>query len=524
MLGIGQGAFSSAEKAALGRLWESQRGLIVADGGELDVVSGPGNAACAAFLSDLERAARALGIRPASRVYRDDFSANYRALFVDKGRRYRVDVLETSLTAPTEICVNGEMYELSEQLRCCGDMLQVACLELRAAVERWHVSVPTRRELTAVLEAFDGAWATFECSYITELMSIETKARQILWRVVACELELQGAESRGGPQSSVDIERKLVSSIAHLNSVANSRCTGRDDLGYGILREARLIIGQCKLERSQAATPPARIGAARLLADDVVESMMAIRAYLQQVGACRDHVDPHLCNNVGLVERLTDWEESWEVGARYLLHRQALEALCDIIDDLSADGEVEQALTAMCSDCDVELFLALPRILVLRFAMRPTASRRAFLLRSLLPHRFANREQRHGDEAGARPDVMHSGLRELCSEYQVVHDLLIRRDKQRSRVGDEVGDACVSCEHMVQRTLMLRAICGSGPTGGSGCPAAVGEAVEGFMRSVERWSLELQRHCPREWNKCCAVLVRCLSGPREKSASALFKV
>mmetsp|Transcript_97878 Transcript_97878/g.282397 ORF Transcript_97878/g.282397 Transcript_97878/m.282397 type:complete len:507 (+) Transcript_97878:108-1628(+) len=490
MLGIGQGAFSSAEKAALGRLWESQRGLIVADGGELDVVSGPGNAACAAFLSDLERAARALGIRPASRVYRDDFSANYRALFVDKGRRYRVDVLETSLTAPTEICVNGEMYELSEQLRCCGDMLQVACLELRAAVERWHVSVPTRRELTAVLEAFDGAWATFECSYITELMSIETKARQILWRVVACELELQGAESRGGPQSSVDIERKLVSSIAHLNSVANSRCTGRDDLGYGILREARLIIGQCKLERSQAATPPARIGAARLLADDVVESMMAIRAYLQQVGACRDHVDPHLCNNVGLVERLTDWEESWEVGARYVRQAHLFEAVCDLVSEVKAAQNLAPALTSMIEDCDVELFLVLPRIVLLCFLEEPM-QKRSELVRSLLPHRFS--KGRDGKAGTAVDPELGDLLSQFTEALRSLEKTSMKEEAWAFVVKRAVrGD--IDKEDARRRE-----------------PATL-KLVEALMREVERWSLELQRHCPEDWNQFSAVLVQCLTG------------
>jgi hypothetical protein len=52
---------------------------------------------------------------------------------------------------------------------------------------------------------------------------------------------------------------------------------------------------------------------------------------------------------------------------------------------------------------------------------------------------------------------------------------------------------------------------------GPGCPAdgfASGghaAAVEALMRTVEGWSLELQRHCPEDWNECSTVLVRCLA-------------
>eukprot|EP00435_Cladocopium_sp_Y103_P003446 s4768_g1.t1 len=58
--------------------------------------------------------------------------------------------------------------------------------------------------------------------------------------------------------------------------------------------------------------------AARTLCGDVVESFVAMRLYLREIGKCLERVDPHLCNNAGLVTRLVDWEESWEVGARYV--------------------------------------------------------------------------------------------------------------------------------------------------------------------------------------------------------------
>ena len=36
--------------------------------------------------------------------------------------------------------------------------------------------------------------------------------------------------------------------------------------------------------------------------------------------------------------------------------------------------------------------------------------------------------------------------------------------------------------------------------------------VEDFMRDLEAWSMDLQRHCPTDWNSCSATVVRFLSG------------
>jgi len=41
------------------------------------------------------------------------------------------------------------------------------------------------------------------------------------------------------------------------------------------------------------------------------------------------------------------------------------------------------------------------------------------------------------------------------------------------------------------------------------------QATEAFMHEMERWSIDLQRHCPSDWNQFSAVLLRCLSGDTE---------
>ena len=41
---------------------------------------------------------------------------------------------------------------------------------------------------------------------------------------------------------------------------------------------------------------------------------------------------------------------------------------------------------------------------------------------------------------------------------------------------------------------------------------AAGNAVEEFMRELEIWSMTLQRHCPKDWNRCSAILLHSFSG------------
>merc|ERR1719188_1355358 len=77
--------------------------------------------------------------------------------------------------------------------------------------------------------------------------------------------------------------------------------------------------------------------------------------------------------------------------------------------------------------------------------------------------------------------------------------------------------------------LVKRAILGSGVGEGDGsscasCTSAASQVVEDLMRELESWSLELQRHCPQDWNECSAVLVQCVTGRSRRRAAAKFRV
>eukprot|EP00434_Breviolum_minutum_P041593 symbB.v1.2.037001.t1/scaffold5352.1/size28163/2 len=240
------------------------------------------------------------------------------------------------------------------------------------------------------------------------------------------------------------------------------------------------------------------------MAVDVVGSFEAMRRYLREVKKCLERVDPHLCNNVGLVARLVDWEESWEIGARYVRQRSLFEANNDIVAEFRIAQNLAPAFTTMCTlnlrcvflfcilggtDCDVELFLVLPRMVILCCLEKPLEPR-AGLLRSLLPHRF--------------PENANSGLEQdpemgaLITQFNQVVQLLS-------------GD----WDSAPHATLVRRAVAGTADEVRH-LPRAVQERVEHLMRDVEKWSLELQRKNAEDWNQCSSVLVQCMNGSSQK--------
>lgn len=70
--------------------------------------------------------------------------------------------------------------------------------------------------------------------YISELIAIEEKARRLIVDAVEHEASVADYEEQLGTLSaldpSVEAQRRLVGSIGRLNSVANVRRKGRDDL------------------------------------------------------------------------------------------------------------------------------------------------------------------------------------------------------------------------------------------------------------------------------------------------------
>lgn len=223
-----------------------------------------------------------------------------------------------------------------------------------------------------------------------------------------------------------------------------------------------------------------------------------------------ERVDPHLANNSGLVTRLQDWEESWGVGTAYLQKKPVLHALCDAVAEIQRVQAFAPKLANMCEECDVELFLVLPRMVWLRFLAEP--SQQSPLLAQLLPHRFVAGfgkgeelrafQEKYSDIERSLANMCETPMETPTKSLEWVRAMLAKRvvNGEDAQASDIYGG--------------VRAVCAD--------DAKV--LVDGFIHELEAWSMELQRHCPEDWNQYSALLVHCLSAEEKKEGNGPFVV
>merc|ERR1712137_90579 len=278
-----------------------------------------------------------------------------------------------------------------------------------------------------------------------------------------------------GNAKHCELQQKLVRSLAKLNSVANTCGKGRDDFDAEVLTRSMAVSHASKVvgEEQQFARETARA-----LARDVLESYDAMRKYLREVSTCLECVDPHLCKNAGLVARLVDIEESLELGALYVQRPQTLDALCDWVSQIKLAQSMSSSFCAMCENCDVEMFLVLPHMIWLCFLRNAEAQ--SELMSTLLPKRFKAK----GDD-------------DLC-EFQSKFSMI--------------------ASTVTWESLLLKAVSGPSAEKAGAAPLDV------FMLELERWSMELQRSNPKDWNQCSSVVMQCLTGGAQKGRDADFNV
>lgn len=260
----------------------------------------------------------------------------------------------------------------------------------------------------------------------------------------------QSEEARG-------ILTALCQEVSHMNSCANLHGHGRDDM-----TEEVLVAASSLLLRNGGSGVEAAVR--RFLAAQVLSSFAEVRSYLASISNFVMEVDPQLACNAQLVKVLSSWEEAWELGERLLLNEgmlQALSAVAALCAGSGAPGELKR----MLEDQDAELFLVLPRLVVL---CSLSDERNAEVLRSLLPHHFL------GGAFGGKLQELQAQLQQL--QVEAAESLLLQ--------------------------LALRQL---------------EDHYGSFLRVLEGLSIELQRHKPSEWNQCCMVLLRCIEVARAQS-------
>eukprot|EP00406_Dinophysis_acuminata_P070259 CAMPEP_0179279884 /NCGR_PEP_ID=MMETSP0797-20121207/36345_1 /TAXON_ID=47934 /ORGANISM="Dinophysis acuminata, Strain DAEP01" /LENGTH=536 /DNA_ID=CAMNT_0020988529 /DNA_START=58 /DNA_END=1668 /DNA_ORIENTATION=+ len=523
-------SFSASEEGAVSRLATTHRRLLM-DGGRVNTKSEEGFNACAVFLDGLDTVARTMRLDTAPRTYRVAFTINYRALFPDEARNYRVDVLEASVEQYHVIWVNGDKFEFTAEAMQRAEALQRAWSELGKLLERWtqaseppkSATRPARSELRSTLIALDFAWASFEHKYIAELIEIEEKARRLIVQAIEHEKNLQFHEAHHGEgealqqlQEYYTDQKRLVACIAHLNSVANFRRKGRDDLSVEVLSDATATLGRCDAAELKGESTDAH-SAARILATDVVESYTAVRGYLREVEKCLERVDPHLCNNVGLVAAPRGL--GGELGGGHEVRAEREDAERGVRPSVGDQGRAEASPGA---DLDVRGVRrgALPR---------PAADHLDPLpVQAHAPHGAPEKPAAapiHRAEDNSGVHTWDSEIETFLAKFRAAKSVLMTAQGASS-----AGAPSKSAEKMAWETLVKRVVAGTdGKEDAYGSIArhlqdGARKAVEDLIHELERWSIELQRHCPEDWNQCSAILVQCLTGGGHKVKQAPFRV
>lgn len=370
----------------------------------------------------------------------------------------------------------------------------------------WNNTELLQAQLRSRLVALDTAWAAFEKTYINELIFIEAKPVKLVVTAIEHEQKLEGLEDKHGHQTAVfmpeymDAQNNLVQSIAQLNSLANPRRKGVANLSVEILWSAMKTI-QCCSEAEEKGDGSELLPAAHSLCRDVVDSFLAIREYLREVSTCLEQVNPDLCKNIGLVRRLVDWEESWEVGKRYVQNDVLLNGIHDLVASIQLAQHIVPDLKRICRDCDVELFVVLPSLLWLQAFQEPALHFNLF--RRLLPHRFTSLHDSGGDNQASWP--CDPELKAFIEQFQKTYSLLSSSQHSTGRNSDLCG----------WKVLVKRVVLGSDSqtrevTYGSLSPSIrsqAEQAVENLMSRMESWNMEIQTHSAEDWNELMSVVI-----------------
>jgi hypothetical protein len=332
-----------------------------------------------------------------------------------------------------------------------------------------------RKDVVSLLEILDRAWSTFECQYVHEMIAIEATARKPLETAVKYAKNIP-AKEKGSSYGTwcVSLEqdklhqKMLFARIAELNVMANTARKGRGDINENALQLAMKVVNsRTGYENSSQLV--------RDVCEDLLASFSGMCRYLRLVNM--ESVDPMLKNNPGLVERLADLEEAWETVTRYVEDEAMRSTLDAVASTLTRTQELVPAFAQMCSECDAELFLVIPRVIWFTFLKD---SRQDAILKSLLPHVFEDSE---------------------CKLQGLLDDF----------------EARVQESPLFVDALMHQIVQGPGSeANGEHIPKAYHDRIQAFARELESWSIELQRHQARDWNLLCAVLVHNLFSDYKK--------
>lgn len=388
------------------------------------------------FLSTLEDTAQTLKLQMISRKYRCTFTRNYRALMPINRRLYRVDVLEAGQGCHGALWVNGERYVLgaevvaeNQHFRSCWYNLLDRLRDVQTNLDRsdnkksscstcsilttnltnsnlnqsnlndatedtsmcQYCEVDWLTQLGSILIQFDKAWTNFERTYITELISIERRARHLVMECILTDEELQLYEDFHLRVSKLDLQSsrknssqkskcsksspaflenanhirqlyiKFVNVTAALNAAANVKRKGRSDYKFDLFYSALMVVDEvrqrdksceeggsswiCKLEDDWIPNlTDKELQSLLPIAQPLVTELSNFRVHLKVLGEAPERIDPHLAQNQTLVAHLAELEAKWDTAVQWLSSQETAQSLAKFLSFVTEIAEIDNAL------------------------------------------------------------------------------------------------------------------------------------------------------------------------------------
>lgn len=269
--------------------------------------------------------------------------------------------------------------------------------------------------------------------------------------------------------------KELLRKVCEINSNANVRGRGRPQMGFHVLQAAADDFLAC-----QASEPTLETSVQAAFAKHVLEGFLHLRSYLFDMRGRMLEIDPQLQNNRQLQNCLVAYEDAWELGSRFLRPHDVSGALCSVAAQLGTLQQEHQDFASLVESQEAELFLVLPRLVLLCSLAGPERS--SPFTATMLPSHFE--EVSEGDDLG--PDFSRTAeWDELLKKF---------KDLEQER----------SWRQLVENALR-------GPS------SAQDEPMKAFLTQLEALGFELTRRRPEEWNSCCSLLLRCSMAVLDKA-------
>mmetsp|Transcript_40416 Transcript_40416/g.93801 ORF Transcript_40416/g.93801 Transcript_40416/m.93801 type:complete len:532 (-) Transcript_40416:21-1616(-) len=471
-------------------------------------------------LAQLEIVSVLLKVDLTDRDYRNDFTPNYRVLFDRPGRRLYIYELFNCFDCEP-IYVNGKVIRISQEARNKGRNVKRCYHELLETLDAYFLAglVPDLEKMRTMLARFDRTWVDFEKLYFEELFKIEAEARAPVVKGMQLEAKLRSLEANDNPCTPWTLEvAKLVGSIrappsktsgynerfqvlkqlvqlaAGLNSCANISGRGREDLDIQVLEAAAERLTTCMKEKTETQLELYNREVQRVLALRVLGHFSDVRKYFASITDIWKEVDPQLCNNRKLVEALAAWEVAWELGQKSLLKQDVLHSFSSCAAMTLDAQRLAPALPRLIDTRDAELFMILPRLVIMSGLLKPDESG---ILRELLPHQFP--EDWTDADAETTGEGTRSSLTELREDFQQLQQVVDKNPK-------------TELEYLTMQVI-------AGPNGAE----CGNRQIRNFLLSLEGLSLELQRFRPADWNQICSALLECIEAVSGRSACGGYR-